>query len=86
MAGRVLGAIGAPHHALGHEITMGASIGVVLAPQHGTSAGELMRNVDLALYSAKSPVAAPLLFSSRRLTTSIEPDHSAAGTPMAASL
>lgn len=54
MASRLLAAVGVPHHALGHEITIGASIGVVLAPQHGASAAELMRNVDVALYSAKS--------------------------------
>lgn len=29
-------------------------IGVVLAPQHGTSASDLMKNVDVALYRAKS--------------------------------
>lgn len=38
---------------LGHAISVGASIGVALAPKHGASADELMRNVDLALYQAK---------------------------------
>lgn len=51
---RLLAAVGVPHHVLGHEITIGASIGVVLAPQHGGSAEELMKNVDVALYRAKS--------------------------------
>ena len=51
---RLLAAVGAPHRVLGHEITIGASIGVVLAPQHGGSAEELMKNVDVALYRAKS--------------------------------
>jgi hypothetical protein len=39
---------------LGQEISIGASIGVVFAPKHGASAEELMKNVDLALYKAKS--------------------------------
>jgi diguanylate cyclase (GGDEF)-like protein len=51
---RLLTAIRAPRHVLGHDLTIGASIGVVLAPQHGATAEELMRNVDLALYSAKA--------------------------------
>jgi diguanylate cyclase (GGDEF)-like protein len=51
---RMLGAIGEPYHVLGHEISIGASIGVVLAPEHGESAEELMTRVDLALYAAKA--------------------------------
>ncbi|KAB2937864.1 MAG: diguanylate cyclase [Hyphomicrobium sp.] len=54
LAKRLLTAIRAPRHLLGHHITIGASIGVVLAPQHGTRAEELMKNVDLALYEAKA--------------------------------
>ena len=54
MTRRLLAAIRAPRHVLGHDLTIGASIGVVLAPQHGATAEELMRNVDLALYSAKA--------------------------------
>lgn len=54
LARRLLAAVGVPHHALGHMITIGASVGVVLAPQDGASAGELMKNVDVALYNAKS--------------------------------
>ena len=54
MTRRLLAAIRVPRHVVGHDLTIGASIGVVLAPQHGASAEELMRNVDLALYSAKA--------------------------------
>ena len=50
---RLLAAINAPHHILGNEIKIAASIGVVLAPKHGTSTDELMKNVDVALYKAK---------------------------------
>jgi diguanylate cyclase (GGDEF)-like protein len=51
---RLLTAIRTPRNVLGHEITIGASIGVVLAPRNGTSADELMKNVDVALYAAKA--------------------------------
>jgi diguanylate cyclase (GGDEF)-like protein len=54
LALRLLAAVNAPRQVLGHEITIGASIGVVLAPQHGASADELMKNVDVALYIAKA--------------------------------
>lgn len=50
---RLLSAVSAPHVVLGHEIKIGASIGAVLAPQHGGTAEDLMKNVDLALYKAK---------------------------------
>ncbi len=51
---RLLVAVNGPHHVLGHELVIGASIGVVLAPEDGMSAEELMKNVDLALYRAKA--------------------------------
>jgi diguanylate cyclase (GGDEF)-like protein len=51
---RLLRAIGKPYHVLGHEIPITASIGVALAPEHGTSSLELIKNVYLALYAAKA--------------------------------
>ena len=37
----------------GHELRIGASIGVVTWPADGATAGELMQNADAAMYSAK---------------------------------
>ena len=53
LAERLLAAVRTPRNVLGHDVTIGASIGVVVAPQHGTSAEELMKKADLALYQAK---------------------------------
>ena len=64
---RLLGAVNDPHHVLGHELVIGASIGVVLAPDDGTSAEELMKNVDLALYSAKAAGRGTFAFFERPL-------------------
>jgi diguanylate cyclase (GGDEF)-like protein len=51
---RLLRAIREPFDILGHRISISASIGVVLAPQHGTSSLELIKNVYLALSAAKA--------------------------------
>ncbi len=37
----------------GHEVVIGASIGIALSPGDGVTSEELMRNADLALYRAK---------------------------------
>ena len=38
----------------GHQVLVGASVGVALAPGDGTDPDDLLKNADLALYSAKS--------------------------------
>jgi len=51
---RLRRAISEPYHVLGHEISITASIGVVLAPEHGNRSLDLIKNVYLALYAAKA--------------------------------
>ena len=38
----------------GHQVVIGTSIGIALAPQDGVDADDLLKNADLALYRAKS--------------------------------
>ncbi|MHB2168539.1 putative bifunctional diguanylate cyclase/phosphodiesterase [Alsobacter sp. R-9] len=51
---KLIQALSETYHVGPTEITCGASIGFAIGPQHGTNFDELMRNADLALYSAKS--------------------------------
>ncbi|MGB5815035.1 MAG: GGDEF domain-containing protein [Thermoanaerobaculia bacterium] len=53
-ARRVLDALSAPFALDGHEISVGASIGISLYPQDGEDLETLTKNADAAMYRAKS--------------------------------
>jgi diguanylate cyclase (GGDEF)-like protein len=50
---RILAASAQPYEVLGNQIFVGASIGLVLAPDAGLDRIELLRKADIALYRAK---------------------------------
>ena len=54
VARRVALAIGEPFELCGHSVDIGASIGVSICPDHGSSIESLMRAADIAMYHAKS--------------------------------
>jgi diguanylate cyclase (GGDEF)-like protein len=54
LAERLLEVIGAPYDIEGHHIIIGTSVGIAMAPHHGTDNEKLLKNADLALYRAKS--------------------------------
>ena len=54
VARRVVLAISEPFELCAHSVDIGASIGVALSPDHGTSIEGLMRAADIAMYRAKS--------------------------------
>jgi diguanylate cyclase (GGDEF)-like protein len=54
LAGRLLKVLNAPFRVLGHTARVGASIGVVMAPEHGMEPDSLLKKADLALYRVKS--------------------------------
>ena len=54
IARRVAVAISEPFELSSHSVDVGASIGVAVAPEHGTSIEALMRAADIAMYRAKS--------------------------------
>ncbi|MCJ2061321.1 EAL domain-containing protein [Methylobacterium sp. J-088] len=53
LARRLVDLIGRTYMVEGHLLTIGASVGVALAPADGTSEDKLLKNADLALYRAK---------------------------------
>jgi diguanylate cyclase (GGDEF)-like protein len=54
IARRIALAISEPFELGGHSVDIGASIGVAIYPQHGTSVEALMRAADIGMYHAKS--------------------------------
>ncbi|MEO5640326.1 MAG: EAL domain-containing protein [Sphingomicrobium sp.] len=54
VARRIVLAIGEPFELHGHSVDIGASIGIAISPDHGTSIESLMRASDIAMYRAKS--------------------------------
>ncbi len=50
----VLFALGEPFDLGGHDVEIGASIGIALRPEHGSTLTELMRAADAAMYHAKA--------------------------------
>jgi diguanylate cyclase (GGDEF)-like protein len=54
VARRVVLAISEPFELCAHSVDIGASIGVAVSPDHGTSIEALMRAADIAMYRAKS--------------------------------
>jgi diguanylate cyclase (GGDEF)-like protein/PAS domain S-box-containing protein len=54
LATRLVEKIGAPYEIQGHQIIIGTSIGISLAPHDSSDPDQLLRNADMALYKAKS--------------------------------
>lgn len=54
LAERIIARISRPISVSDHRVIAGCSIGIVMAPEDGISATELLKNADLALYRAKA--------------------------------
>lgn len=53
IARELIASLSQPYSIDGQSVVIGASVGIALAPEHGTTSDALIRNVDLALYAAK---------------------------------
>ena len=54
LALRIIGLIEQPFDLNGHRVSVGTSIGIAFAPEHGADTEALLHKADLALYAAKS--------------------------------
>jgi diguanylate cyclase (GGDEF)-like protein/PAS domain S-box-containing protein len=54
LATRLIEAISAPYELDGHQVVVGMSIGIAVAPDDGENPDQLLKNADMALYRAKA--------------------------------
>ncbi|MET4384791.1 diguanylate cyclase (GGDEF)-like protein [Bradyrhizobium sp. F1.4.3] len=54
LVARVFAAIRTPFDCMGHHLTTDASIGIALAPGHGSALDQILKNADMAMYAAKA--------------------------------
>jgi diguanylate cyclase (GGDEF)-like protein len=54
LAARIIDALVEPFDVHGHQLVIGTSIGIAMAPADGNEPDQLLRNADMALYRAKA--------------------------------
>jgi diguanylate cyclase (GGDEF)-like protein len=54
LAAQIIDALVDPFDVRGHQVVIGTSIGIALAPNDGAEPDQLLRNADMALYRAKA--------------------------------
>ncbi len=53
LAHDIIASLSQPYFIDGQRVVIGASIGIAIAPDHGATSADLIRNADLALYASK---------------------------------
>ena len=53
LASRLIDVVSAPYNVDGHQVVVGLSVGIAIAPTDGSDADVLIKNADMALYRAK---------------------------------
>jgi diguanylate cyclase (GGDEF)-like protein len=54
LATRLINALSVPYELLGHQMVIGTSVGISVAPHDGDTPASLLKNADMALYRAKA--------------------------------
>lgn len=67
LAQSIIANIGLPYHIDQNEIIISTSVGIALAPKDGEETDQLMKNADLALYSAKNEGKSTYRFFSSKM-------------------
>ena len=71
-AERLLDVIKQPYDIGGHQVLVGASIGVAIAPADGNTADQLIKNADMALYQAKAQGGRVFCFFEKELNDRLQ--------------
>jgi len=72
LAENLIANIARPYHIEGNEIVISTSVGIAMAPRDGTDSDQLMKNADLALYSAKAEGAGTFRFFSPQMEKAMQ--------------
>jgi predicted signal transduction protein with EAL and GGDEF domain len=72
VARRLVEALSRPYNIDGHQLLIGASIGIAVGPADGASTNELLIAADLALYAAKSSGRGTYRFFARQMNEEIK--------------
>lgn len=71
VAEKILESIKKPFHVSGHEIYIGASIGIAIYPDSGETLEQLVKNADMAMYQVKSNGKSNAMVFNREMDGSI---------------
>ena len=75
LATRLIEQISQPFSIDGKDLSIGLSMGIAIAPNHGTQADQIVRNADLALYRAKAEGGDSYCFFEARMDAEAHEQH-----------
>jgi len=75
LAGRMREVISLPYDIQGHRVSVGASIGIAIAPTDASEPDQLLKNADLALYEAKTIGRSTFCFFEQELEQRMKARH-----------
>jgi len=79
IAERIVKTMTSPFAIDGHQIAIGASVGIAIAPEDGETTDVLMKNADLALYRAKAEGRSTYHFFEKEMDAAIQKRRSIEG-------
>ena len=75
LAARIVDSISLPFEVSEHQVVIGASVGISIAPTDGTEPDQLLRNADMALYRAKAEGRGTYHFFQPEMDAQIQARH-----------
>ena len=75
LAARLIKAVSAPYQLEGHQVSVGTSIGIAIAPSDGINPNQIMKNADLALYRSKADGGSKYRFFEAQMDARMQERH-----------